>query len=216
MSYRVILIGAGKHALLLAEKVFDDPKMELYGFIDKENTVLPEFITRRGLVVLGDDDYLIKHKDTAYFHLSLGGNLMNTRQRLIQQIRQLDLRTISIIHSSAYIAPSAKLGQGVSVLVNAVVHTNVTVGDFCCINTSAIVEHDCELKSNIFIQPNSILAGGVTIGDNTVIGIGSSIRERITIGRNCLIGGGSFVCKDIPDNSIAYGVPARVIKSNVK
>lgn len=212
MGYKVILIGAGRHAILIAEKIFEDSKLDLYGFIDKKNTVLPEFITKKGLGVLGDDDSLLKYKDKAYFHLSLGANLMNVRKRLIQQIHKLDLKIISIIHNSAYVAPSAKLGQGVSVLVNAVIHTNSKVGDFSCINTAAVVEHDCELGRNIFIQPKSVLAGGVTIGNNTVIGMGALIREGITIGKNCVIGGGSFVKKDIPDNSVAYGVPARVVE----
>lgn len=198
---------------MLAEKIFEDSKLELYGFIDKKNTELPEFITKKGLGVLGDDYSLLKYKDKAYFHLSLGANLMNVRKRLIHQIHKLDLKTISIVHNSAYIAPSVKIGQGVSVLINAVIHTNTEVGDFNCINTAAVIEHDCDLGRNIFIQPKAVLAGGVTIGDNTVIGMGALIREGITIGKNCVIGGGSFVCKDIPNNSVAYGVPAKVIKT---
>ena len=51
------------------------------------------------------------------------------------------------------------------------------------------------------------------VNDNSVIGIGASIRDNISIGKNCIIGGGAFVCKDIPDNSVAYGVPAKIIEN---
>ena len=50
-----------------------------------------------------------------------------------------------------------------------------------------------------------------SIERKTVNDLGASIRDGIKIGRNCIIGGGAFVCEDIPDNSVAYGVPAKVV-----
>ena len=99
-------------------------------------------------------------------------------------------------------------------LVNTVVNSNTVLGNHCCINTGVIIEHDCQIGDNVFIQPRSVLAGNVKIGDNTVIGIGATVRENITIGKKCFIGGGSLVCSDIPDNSLAYGVPAKIISNN--
>jgi len=183
------------------------------GFIDRENVLLPKFITDKGYGILGNDSTIGQYKNQACFLLALGGHLMSVRQRLIQQIHELGLRTTSIIHSSAYISPTAKLGQCATVLVHSVIHTNTQIGNFCCINTGAVVEHDCQIGDNVFIQPRSVLAGGVSVGSQSVIGVGSTIREGITIGKNCIIGGGAFVCKDIPDDSVAYGVPARIINS---
>lgn len=53
--------------------------------------------------------------------------------------------------------------------------------------------------------------GPVTIKSNTVIGTMSMIGCNVTIGRHCVIGAHSFVNKDIPDFSIAAGVPAKII-----
>lgn len=53
----------------------------------------------------------------------------------------------------------------------------------------------------------------VRIGRNTFVGFGAVILPRVTIGRNCVIGAGSVVAADVPDDSIAAGVPARVIGS---
>jgi UDP-perosamine 4-acetyltransferase len=209
----VVLVGAGRHGMLLAEKVFEDPSLTLLGFIDRSQSRLPPFVQSRGGRILGDDSALLRYKEDGFFHIALGGQLSTVRQKLIEQFQRLDLKTVSLIHPSAYIAPSATIGQGVTVLVHAVVHTDAEVGAFCCINTAAVIEHNCKLGKNVFVQPNSVLGGGVTVGGNSVIGIGASVREDISIGENCLIGGGAFVCQDIPDNSIAYGVPARVIRS---
>jgi len=50
-----------------------------------------------------------------------------------------------------------------------------------------------------------------TIGDGAVIGSGAKILGNITIGKNCRIGSNSVVIKDVPDESTAVGIPARVI-----
>ena len=54
-------------------------------------------------------------------------------------------------------------------------------------------------------------AGKVTIGDNVFIGMNTVILKGVTIGNNVIIGAGSLVNKDIPDNSVVAGNPARVI-----
>lgn len=54
----------------------------------------------------------------------------------------------------------------------------------------------------------------VTIGDNVWIGGGAIIMPGVTIGNNVVIGAGSVVTKDIPDNTVAYGSPCRVMREN--
>jgi acetyltransferase-like isoleucine patch superfamily enzyme len=53
------------------------------------------------------------------------------------------------------------------------------------------------------------------IGENTFIGAGAIVMPGVRIGRECIIGSGSVVTKDIPDNSMAVGNPARVIKTGI-
>lgn len=60
---------------------------------------------------------------------------------------------------------------------------------------------------------NADIFGCIEVGDNTHIGWNSIIMPNTKIGKNCIIGCGAVVTKDIPDNSIAVGVPAKVIKS---
>lgn len=55
--------------------------------------------------------------------------------------------------------------------------------------------------------------GCIEIGDNVFIGTGVKILYNVKIGSNVIIGSGSIVTKDIPDNSIAVGVPAKVIST---
>ena len=57
------------------------------------------------------------------------------------------------------------------------------------------------------------LFGPIKVGNNVHIGTDAIIMPGVTIGDNCIIGCGAIVTKDIPDNSIAVGIPARVIKT---
>lgn len=195
---------------MIAEKLMYLPDFEIHGFIDADTVKLPQFVEEKGYAILGDDTFLSKLDKDIQVHLCLGANYIDIRRELIGKVRSLKLTAASIIHLSASIEPSAHLGTGAAVLVNAVINTNARIGDHCCINTGAIIEHDCVVGDNVFVQPRGVLAGNVTVGEDSVIGIGAVVREGIKIGRHCLIGGSSFVTADIPDNSIAYGVPAKI------
>jgi len=61
--------------------------------------------------------------------------------------------------------------------------------------------------------PDLEITAPIEIKNDVFIGISCIILPGVTIGNNCIIGAGSVVTKDIPDNSVAAGVPARIIKS---
>ena len=60
---------------------------------------------------------------------------------------------------------------------------------------------------------NADIFGKIEIGDNVHIGMNAIIMQNIKIGKNCIVGCGAVVTKDILDNSIAVGIPAKVIKT---
>lgn len=62
------------------------------------------------------------------------------------------------------------------------------------------------------VQSQAVSGGPVHIGSGTWIGIGVCILPGVTIGKHCVIGANATVTRDIPDYSIAAGVPARVVK----
>lgn len=92
----------------------------------------------------------------------------------------------------------------------------ITIGNNVRItNGVKFVTHDggiWTLRKNGILE-NGDIFGRITIGDNTHIGSNFIIMPGVNIGKNCIIGCGSIVTKDIPDNSVVVGIPARVIKS---
>ncbi|HFJ8812286.1 acyltransferase [Enterococcus faecium] len=64
---------------------------------------------------------------------------------------------------------------------------------------------------NLGLRPDADKMGTIEIGDNVMIGQNAIIMQNVKIGSNVVIGAGSVVSKDIPDNTVAAGVPAKVI-----
>ena len=87
------------------------------------------------------------------------------------------------------------------------------LGKHVIINTCASVGHDCTVQDTVHIDPGVRVGGHSTIGERSWIGIGSALRDHVKIGKNCIIGAGTVVVKDLPDNVVAYGVPAKIIRT---
>ena len=87
----------------------------------------------------------------------------------------------------------------------------IYIGDGALIGHNVVIatlNHDFapEKRHGMYPKP-------VTVGKNVWIGSNSTICPGVTIGDNAVIGAGSVVTKDVPENMVAVGVPAKVIKS---
>ncbi|MDN3389548.1 acetyltransferase [Pseudoalteromonas sp. APC 3691] len=144
--------------------------------------------------------------------VAIGNN--EIRQQKIELLRKNRFNLITLIHPTAVISPYAAIASGTVVFSSAVINAFAKVGVGCIINTAAVVEHDCTIDNFTHICPNVALAGGVSVGAKSWVGISSQVKQLITIGDNCIVGAGSTVIKNIPDNVTAFGSPAVVIKSH--
>jgi acetyltransferase-like isoleucine patch superfamily enzyme len=64
------------------------------------------------------------------------------------------------------------------------------------------------------IIPDLEITAPIKVGNNVYIGVRSIIMPGVNIGNNCIIAAGSVVSKDVPDNSVVGGVPAKFIKTS--
>jgi sugar O-acyltransferase (sialic acid O-acetyltransferase NeuD family) len=143
--------------------------------------------------------------------VAIGGARGQDRRDIGVQLRKIGLMLPQLIHASSSVSPSAKVGQGSHVLAGAVIAADATVGDFCIINHSASVDHECLIDDGVHIAPGAVLCGCVEIDENALIGAGSVILPRRHIGRNAQIGAGAVVTHDVPQGVIVAGNPAREI-----
>lgn len=148
------------------------------------------------------------------FVVAIGNPYGDVRLKLHALMVGRGLRPVSFADPTALICRSALLGEGLQVMPAAIIHNDVRIGLQGIINTRSLVEHDCVLEDGVEIGPGAVLCGRVHVGRNTWIGANATVRPRVRIGPNTIVGAGSVVVTDIPGDSVAYGVPARVIREN--
>ncbi|MEE9413688.1 MAG: hypothetical protein V3V01_00290, partial [Acidimicrobiales bacterium] len=93
-----------------------------------------------------------------------------------------------------------------------IVQPGAIIGAHALINTGASVDHDNTIGAFAHISPQAALCGHVEVGEGTHVGAASTVIPKVKIGRWVTIGAGSVVLSDIPDFSVAYGNPARIVR----
>ena len=110
-----------------------------------------------------------------------------------------------------------------------IIGNNVSIGRFSSIGCAnkIVIEDNVTLAPHVHITDRNhgyedintpiwrqpiVCPGPVVIGESTWLGYGVQVMPGVRIGCHCVIGAGSIVTKDIPDYSVAAGVPAKVIK----
>lgn len=209
MSIRVI--GTGGHAKVVLDLL---KKIELdqhCAFISKSNQrdISPLF---HAYPFYSEEKDTIKSllSEKAFWHVAIGEpTVRKDKMHLLEQERQA---FITLLHPQSICATQLNIGCGSLILAGAIINLDAHIGKGCILNTAATVDHDCLIEDFVNIGPGVHLAGGVHVGSCTSIGTGAAVTPNITIGSHCVIGAGAVVVSDIPDCSLAIGVPAKVIK----
>ncbi len=126
------------------------------------------------------------------------------------------------IHESAVIVGEVHMGKDCSVWPNAVLRGDLApihIGNGSNVQDCAVIhvekEHPCEIGDFVTIGHCAVVHGA-KIEDNCLIGMNSTVLEGSVIGKGSIIGANALVTAGtiIPPNSLALGVPAKVIRSD--
>lgn len=144
------------------------------------------------------------------FILGIGDNRI--RQKVADLILSKKKTILNVIHPSSVISNYATFGTGNFIAANVTINALAKITNNCILNTGCIVEHECAIESGAHIAPGTVLAGNVTVGENSFIGANSVVKQGVKIGSGVTVGAGSVVIKDISDNEIWVGNPAKKLK----
>ncbi|MEE4251990.1 MAG: gamma carbonic anhydrase family protein [Alcanivoracaceae bacterium] len=134
--------------------------------------------------------------------------------------RQLEAGDNVWIADNASVIGSVVLGNNVSIWFNCVLRADndvIRIGDDSNIQDGSVLHTDSGIPLNVgkgVTVGHKVMLHGCDIGDYSLIGINAVILNRAKIGKNCIIGANSLVPEgmEIPDNSLVFGSPAKVIK----
>ena len=143
------------------------------------------------------------------FIVAIGANRI--RAEVYDRLKALGGTPISVQDPHSVVSRHAIIGPGSFVAPGAIVNTGAQIGANCIINTAASIDHDCVLEDHAQVSPHVCLTGNVRLGEGVMIGAGATIVPGCTIGRHATVGAGSVVTRDLPEQILAWGVPARVV-----
>lgn len=136
------------------------------------------------------------------------------REKLFYKLKNDGIATPTLIHPDVFIPDTTKIGEGVTIQYGCFVSCNVEIGDYVYIQPQVNIGHNDILKEGCILSGMANLAGGVLIGKYAYIGLSVAIKEGLKVGEYSIIGMYSAVYKDIPDEMVALGNPARPMRKN--
>lgn len=209
---QVVIWGSSGQARVIAEIVELEARFQIAGFLDD---VHPERSGQdfSGYPILGGQEQLpvLLSQGVNFVLFGFGNNQVRLRLGLLAE--QYGFELASAVHPTAVISRSADAGPGLLVQAGAIIESASQIGRLATVSTGTIISHDCRIGDGVRLSARSMIGGGSEIGTLAWIGVGATISDHISIGEGSLIGAGSVVVNDIPAGVVAYGVPARVIRT---
>lgn len=208
----LVLIGGGNQAHYTIDIIEKENKYNILGIIDSIHDVGSE---RFGYKILGRQENLvelIKLYNIEVGIISIGDNWSRyyVYNKIIEQVPNFEF--VNAIHPSVIIGNNVKLGVGIVAMAGCIINPKAVVEDFTFFATGSQVEHDCFIDKFSSISAGSVTGGYVRLGKFSAITLGVTVIDRVEIGENTVVGSGSLVVKSLPDNVLAYGNPAKIIR----
>ena len=205
----LILIGAGgfvREVKWLVDRINEKkPVWNVLGFVD--DIKFPEQNCIEDLPILGPISILNEEFFDAHVVCCIGNPFIR-EQKLSKVSRQ---RIATLIDPSVLLSRTVDIGEGTVICAGTICTVNISIGKNVLVNLDCTIGHDVVISDFVTIYPSVNVSGNVNIKRFVEVGTGTQIIQGITIESNSVIGAGSVVVRNIPENVTAVGCPAKPI-----
>lgn len=203
----LIIIGAGGFAREIYDLAIicygNNPDFSIEGFLSDDLTNIESFGYPK--ILSNTQDYQLKEGDIFFCAI---GNVIH-RKKIIESILERGGKFINLIHPTANISPSVKLGIGIGIKSYCVISSDVSIGDFSFLQSSVIMGHDVKVGKYCQINSFAFFAGYVELQECVTVNAGAKLIQNILIEEEAVVGLGSIVLNNVKKGTTVFGVPAR-------
>lgn len=209
----VVIVGAGGFGREVLE-IFKaqneiSSSWDVLGFIDDKADLHGKILN--GYPVLGGLEWLEKNKKRGLGCVCAIGDC-ESRRHVTDKIQYTGIRFYNAIHPSVIMSQYVDTGRDVIICAGSILTVNIKIGDHVHVDTNCTIAHDTIIEDYCRLGPGVRINGRDHLGIGVYVGTGATIIQNISVGNWSTIGAGAVVIDDIPENVLAVGVPAKVIR----
>ena len=179
------------------------------GFLDDK------FDALRGLanyppIINSVEEYIIEENDI--FVVALGD--VNFKKKYIDKIKQKNGKFHSLIHPTAIINSNTIIGEGVLIGQFTIISCDCFVGNYVTMHSFCNLGHDIKIGDFSSLGPYTFLGGFAQIENLVTIHPRVSVMPHKVVRKSAVVGAGSVVMRNVPENVTVHGNPAKIIFSD--
>jgi sugar O-acyltransferase (sialic acid O-acetyltransferase NeuD family) len=133
------------------------------------------------------------------------GQVNKAREGKVREAEEKGYSLASHISPRAMVWSQFKANPNTIIMENDVVQPFVTIGKNVTMWSGNHVGHHTSIADHCFIASHAVISGSVHIGEGTFIGVNATIRDNIRIGAHNVLGAGTLILGDTPDNAVFMG-----------
>lgn len=201
--------GFGRETAWVVERINEvEPTWNLRGFVDDDEALWGAELD--GYPVCGGMKWLSEQEET-WCVCAIGS--ARIRKSVVKKLQAFqNLRFATLIDPSVIMSRRVEIGEGAIICAGTIMTVDVRIGSHVIINMDCTIGHDAVLEDCVTLYPSVNVSGLAYIGECAELGTGMQIIQGKRIGTGSILGAGAVVVKDIPQNCVAVGCPARVTK----
>lgn len=205
----MIIVGAKGLAKEVLQIIEDNHQISDLLFFDDVNKNDSHSVYNTYSILRSDQEVKDHFVTDNQFALGLGNPRL--RQKLCARFEKLGGKLISVVDKTISIGNYTEIYEGCTLMAGVKLSNGAKLGKGVLVYYDVIITHDVQIGDFVELSPGCKILGRGVVGDFVNVGAGAIILPDLKIGKSSVIGAGAVVTKDVPENSVVVGNPAKQI-----